>query len=121
MRASHSSAELACGRPAWFLASSFSRSSRWAAADRRARTAAQRGDATVLEGEGPIARRTGALREAWYASTRRCGVRVWGEDELGPRVVVRPGQSATWSEMAGCYDLLVLTNPRVEPLFEARY
>ena len=64
---------------------------------------------------------TARSREAWYAYTRRCGVRVWGEDELGPRVVLHPGQSAAWPETAGCYDLLVLTNPRIEPRFEARY
>ena len=40
---------------------------------------------------------------------------------MGPTIVVRPGQSAGWVETAGCYDLLVLTNPRVDPRFEARY
>ena len=73
------------------------------------------------EGEGRIALQNGSSREAWYAYSRRCGGRTWGEDELGPRVVLRPGQAAVWSEAAGCYDLLVLTNPRVEPRYEARY
>jgi hypothetical protein len=73
------------------------------------------------EGRGQIALQNGSSREAWYAYTRRCGARLWGEDELGPRLVLRPGQSATWTETAGCYDLLVLTNPRVEPRYEARY
>ena len=72
-------------------------------------------------GQGEIALQNDSSREAWYAYTRRCGVGVWGEDELGPRVVLRPGQSAGWTETPGCYDLLVLTNPRVEPRFEARY
>jgi len=35
--------------------------------------------------------------------------------------VLHPGQSAGWAERAGCYDLLVLSNPRVAPRFEARY
>lgn len=73
------------------------------------------------EGQGRLELRNASSREAWYAYTRRCGARVWGEDELGPRVVLRPGQRAEWAEMAGCYDLLVLTNPRVEPRYEARY
>jgi hypothetical protein len=71
--------------------------------------------------EGQIALHNGSSRDAWYAYTRRCGVAVWGEDELGPTVVLHPGQSAAWTERAGCYDLLVLTDPRVEPRFEARY
>ncbi len=79
------------------------------------------GSTTEPSGEGQIALRNGSHREAWYAYTRRCGVRGWGEDELGPRVVLHPGQSAAWIEVAGCYDLLVLTNPRVEPRYEARY
>ena len=72
-------------------------------------------------GLGEITLQNDSSREAWYAYTRRCGAGVWGEDELGPRVVLRPGQSAAWTETPGCYDLLVLTNPRVEPRFEARY
>jgi hypothetical protein len=79
------------------------------------------GAAAEAEGQGQIALQNDSSREAWYAYTRRCGVGVWGEDELGPRVVLRPGQSATWTERAGCYDLLVLTNPRVVPRYEARY
>jgi hypothetical protein len=35
--------------------------------------------------------------------------------------VLHPGQSAAWRETVGCYDLLVLTNPRIEPRLEARY
>jgi hypothetical protein len=73
------------------------------------------------EGRGQIVLQNASSREAWYAYTRRCGVTVWGEDELGPRLVLRPGQSAAWTETAGCYDLLLLTNPRVEPRYEARY
>ena len=79
------------------------------------------GAATEPEGEGQIALRNDSSREAWYAYSRRCGVSVWGEDELGPTVVLHPGQSAAWTEVVGCYDLLVLTNPRVEPRYEARY
>ena len=85
------------------------------------RSAGTDGATTAPVGEGQIALNNGSLREAWYAYTRRCGVRVWGEDELGPRVVLHPGQSAAWPETAGCYDLLVLTNPRIEPRLEARY
>ncbi len=85
------------------------------------RSAGTDGTATAPEGEGQIALNNDSLWEAWYAFTRRCGARVWGEDELGPRVVLHPGQSAAWPETAGCYDLLVLTNPRIEPRFEARY
>jgi hypothetical protein len=81
----------------------------------------QQGTAAAPEGEGQIALHNGSSQAAWYAYTRRCGVRVWGEDELGPSVVVGPGQSAAWAETAGCYDLLLLTNPRVDPRFEARY
>ena len=79
------------------------------------RSAGTDGATTAPVGEGQIALNNGSLREAWYAYTRRCGVRVWGEDELGPRVVLHPGQSAAWPETVGCYDLLVLTNPRIEP------
>jgi hypothetical protein len=79
------------------------------------------GSVTGPELEGRIALHNGSTRDAWYAFTRRCGVAVWGEDELGPSVVLRPGQSAAWTERAGCYDLLVLSNPRVEPQFEAQY
>ena len=71
--------------------------------------------------EGRIALRNDSSRHVWYAFTRRCGVAVWGEDELGPTVVLHPGQSATWSEQAGCYDLLVLTDLRVEPRYQAEY
>ena len=79
------------------------------------------GAATEPDGKGQIALRNDSSREAWYAYTRRCGVSGWGEDELGPRVVLHPRQSAAWTEVVGCYDLLVLTNPRVEPRYEARY
>jgi hypothetical protein len=71
--------------------------------------------------EGEIVLHNGSSREAWYAFTRRCGVAVWGEDELGPTVVLYPGQTAEWVEQEGCYDMLVLSNPRAEPRFEARY
>ena len=85
------------------------------------RSVGTEGAATGPGGEGQIALNNDSLREAWYAYTRRCGASAWGEDELGPRIVLRPGQSTAWPETAGCYDLLVLTNPRVEPRFEARY
>jgi hypothetical protein len=71
--------------------------------------------------EGQIVLHNGSSREAWYVFTRRCGITVWGEDELGPAVVLYPGQTSEWVEQEGCYDLLVLSNPRVEPRFEARY
>ena len=71
--------------------------------------------------EGRIALHNGSSRDAWYAFTRRCGVVVWGPDELGPTVVLRPGRSAVWTELAGCYDLLVVTDLRVEPRFQAEY
>ena len=70
---------------------------------------------------GQLALHNGSSRDAWYVFTRQCGAEVWGEDELGPMTVLRPGQSAAWVKRAGCYDLLVLSNPRVRPRFEARY
>jgi hypothetical protein len=76
---------------------------------------------TGPELDGRIALHNDSSRDAWYAFTRRCGVVVWGEDELGPTVVLHPGQSATWSEQAGCYDLLVLTDLRLTPRFQAEY
>jgi hypothetical protein len=82
------------------------------------------GTAGVVTGpelEGQIALHNDSSRDAWYAFTRRCGAVVWGQDELGPTVVLHPGQSAVWTEQAGCYDLLVLTDLRVEPRFQAEY
>jgi len=82
------------------------------------------GDGGIVSGEdseGRMALYNTSSRDAWYAFTRQCGAAVWGEDELGPAVVVHPGQSAAWRERVGCYDLLVLSNPRVAPRFEARY
>jgi hypothetical protein len=76
---------------------------------------------TNPEPDGQIALRNGSSRDAWYVFTRRCGAEVWGEDELGPMTVLHPGQSAAWTEQTGCYDLLVLSNPRIVPRFEARY
>jgi hypothetical protein len=79
------------------------------------------GVVTGPELEGRIALHNGSSRDAWYAFTRRCGVAVWGEDELGPTVVLHPGQSADWSEQEGCYDVLVLTDLRLEPRYRAEY
>ena len=73
------------------------------------------------EPEGRFALHNVSSRDAWYAFTRPCGVVVWGQDELGPTVVLHPGRSAAWTELAGCYDLLVLTDLRVEPRFQAEY
>jgi hypothetical protein len=71
--------------------------------------------------EGRVALHNQSSRDAWYAFTRRCGVAVWGEDELGPTVVLHPGGSADWSEQEGCYDILVLTDLRLEPRYRAEY
>jgi hypothetical protein len=79
------------------------------------------GTVTGPEPSGRIALHNGSSRDAWYVFTRQCGAAAWGEDELGPMTVLRSGQSAAWAERAGCYDLLVLSNPRVLPRFEARY
>lgn len=65
--------------------------------------------------------RNGSTREVWYLYSRACGTAPWGEDELGSANVLVPGESVTWSERAGCYDLLALTERRNRPRYEARF
>lgn len=65
--------------------------------------------------------RNGSAREAWYLYSRACGTASWGEDELGSANVLVPGESVTWSERAGCYDLLALTDRRNQPRYQARF
>jgi hypothetical protein len=65
--------------------------------------------------------RNGSTREVWYLYSRVCGTASWGEDELGSANVLIPGESVTWSERAGCYDLLALTEPRHHPRYQARF
>ena len=65
--------------------------------------------------------RNGSAREVWYLYSRACGAAAWGEDELGSANVLVPGESVTWSERAGCYDLLALTERRSQPRYQARY
>ena len=63
-------------------------------------------------------------REAWYMYSRACGTEDWGEDELGMANILYPGESVSWEESAGCYDLLALTaaggSPRYQALFEGK-
>ncbi len=65
--------------------------------------------------------RNGSAREVWYLYSRTCGSLSWGEDELGSANVLVPGESVTWSERAGCYDLLALTEWRNHPRYQARF
>ena len=64
----------------------------------------------------------GSNREAWYVYSRACGTEDWGEDELGSANILFPGETASWDESAGCYDLLALSsgddNPRYQALYE---
>jgi hypothetical protein len=66
----------------------------------------------------------GSTREAWYLYSRACGTDDWGEDELGTANILYPGESVSWEESAGCYDLLALTslndNPRHQALYEGK-
>ncbi len=52
----------------------------------------------------------GSTREAWYMYSRACGTEDWGEDELGSANILYPGESVSWEESAGCYDLLALSS-----------
>jgi hypothetical protein len=63
----------------------------------------------------------GSDREAWYVYSRRCGTEDWGEDELGPANILYPGESVSWEESAGCYDLLALTSLNDSPRYQAVY
>ena len=66
----------------------------------------------------------GSDREAWYMYSRACGTEDWGEDELGLANILYPGESVSWEESAGCYDLLALTaaggSPRYQALYEGK-
>jgi hypothetical protein len=66
----------------------------------------------------------GSTREAWYLYSRACGTDDWGEDELGTANILYPGESVSWEESAGCYDLPALTslndNPRHQALYEGK-
>src|SRR3712207_4143753 len=66
----------------------------------------------------------GSDREAWYVYSRACGTQDWGEDQLGSANILYPGESVSWEESAGCYDVLALTaygdNPRYQALYEGR-
>jgi hypothetical protein len=66
----------------------------------------------------------GSSREAWYLYSRPCGTQDWGEDELGLANILYPGESVSWEESAGCYDVLALTalgdTPRYQALYQER-
>jgi len=63
----------------------------------------------------------GSDREAWYIYSRPCGAEDWGEDELGSGNILYPGESVSWEESAGCYDLLALTSLNDSPRYQAVY
>jgi hypothetical protein len=63
----------------------------------------------------------GSNREAWYVYSRACGTEDWGEDELGTANILYPGESVSWEESAGCYDLLALTSLNDSPRYQAVY
>ena len=63
----------------------------------------------------------GSDREAWYLYSRACGTEDWGEDELGTANILSPGESVSWDENAGCYDLLALTRLSDSPRYQAVY
>ena len=63
----------------------------------------------------------GSDREAWYVYSRACGTEDWGEDELGMANILYPGESVSWAESAGCYDLLALTRVSDSPRYQAYY
>ena len=63
----------------------------------------------------------GSNREAWYMYSRACGTEDWGEDELGSANILFPGESVTWTESSGCYDLLALTSASDTPRYQALY
>jgi hypothetical protein len=60
-------------------------------------------------------------REAWYLYSRACGTEDWGADELGSANILYPGESVSWEESAGCYDLLALTSLNDSPRYQAVY
>ena len=66
----------------------------------------------------------GSDREAWYMYSRACGSQDWGEEELGTANILYPGESVSWEESAGCYDVLALTSlsdsPRYQAIYEGR-
>ena len=89
-------------------------------------TAACGGDGDDNTGPGPSGTTgftitNGSEKEAWYMYSRACGTQDWGEDELGTANILMPGESVTWTEAAGCYDLLALTSLGDDPRFEARF
>jgi hypothetical protein len=89
-------------------------------------TSACGGDGDDSTGPGPTGATgfsitNGSNREAWYIYSRACGSESWGTDELGSANILMPGESVSWSEAAGCYDLLALTSAGDDPRFEARY
>jgi hypothetical protein len=63
----------------------------------------------------------GSDREAWYLYSRACGTEDWGADELGSANILYPGESVSWEESAGCYDLLALTSLNDSPRYQAVY
>ena len=63
----------------------------------------------------------GSDREAWYLYSRACGTEDWGEDQLGTANILYPGESVSWEENAGCYDLLALTSLNDSPRYQAVY
>jgi hypothetical protein len=89
-------------------------------------TAACGGDGDDNTGPGPSGTTgftitNGSNREAWYMYSRACGTEQWGDDELGTANILMPGESVSWTEAAGCYDLLALSSPGDDPRFEARF
>lgn len=79
------------------------------------------GDSTGPSGATGFSITNGSNREAWYIYSRACGNQSWGDDELGTANILMPGESVSWGEAAGCYDLLALTSAGDAPRFEARY
>lgn len=63
----------------------------------------------------------GSNREAWYVYSRACGTEDWGEDELGTANILYPGESVSWEESTGCYDLLALSSANDDPRYQALY
>jgi len=84
------------------------------------------GDGDGATGPGPAVAAgfsitNGSDREAWYMYSRACGTEAWGEDELGSANILYPGESVSWEESAGCYDLLALTSLNDSPRYQALY
>ena len=63
----------------------------------------------------------GSDREAWYVYSRPCGTEEWGDDKLGIANILYPGESASWAESEGCYDLLALGSVSDSPRYQALY